>query len=204
MFCMELELIGNSQAEVEHYAAGRGLFDESKIERDDDGKFATKGGGSGATIADEPFALGQAKPGKSKGGRHETQGSLFDTELHGAEARDLPGQTNFLGDEPEDTPATSGIDKSDAPSRNSEPKSFGERRNTGSDISERAKMNTAIKKGDRIRLKPEFAEPHERDKVFVAKEDEYEGGTLQILLADGLAFSQTMTVKPHMVERVPE
>lgn len=117
MFCMELGLIGNSQAEVEHYARGGGLFDEDSHPRDAGGLFAPKNKSGGATIDDAPFSLGQAKADKGKGG-HEKQASLFDTDLHGAEARDLPGQTNFLGGEPEDTPATSGIDKSDSPRAN--------------------------------------------------------------------------------------
>jgi len=118
MFCIELGMIGLGRSEVEFYARGgaRGLFDEDQHPRDDSGLFAKKGGG-GAAIADEPFALGQAKPKHGKGGSHDKQGSLFDADLHGAEARDLPGQKNFLGEDDEEEDSRSGIDKRDAPSR---------------------------------------------------------------------------------------
>lgn len=114
-----IELGPSALTEVEMYA--RGLFDESKVNRDESGEFAKKSGPS-ASLADEPFALGGSpKHGKGRHESHEKQGSLFDKDLHGAEARDLPGQTNFLGDDadPPDTPERSGIDKTDAPAKKS-------------------------------------------------------------------------------------
>lgn len=96
---IERHLLSSLRGDKEHYArGGRGLFDESKIERDDLGQFASKG--EGASIADESFTLGQAPAKKGKSASHEHQGSLFDKDLHGAEARDLPGQTNFIDKPP--------------------------------------------------------------------------------------------------------